>query len=863
MVLPPRQVPFALAGSHPELQVLPAAPASIVHDLVQGTAGFVALVSAIQQQGPPAADSGWARLEPIVLAGGKPAKNSAGDPVSRLRLTDATLTALTPVIAGALASALADGRLEGVLWTVQAGLAPGPESGAAAAPKWSLAPFRTLAGVAFPAAGYDGATRQLSLTCLGVLPRHLAVYAEFLSAGQPVAPAGWHSRLPPGVPQALETATQKYLGVLAPNVAVAGLPLPAAPAAVGVTLPAGADSVRLALGGLGGGDWSAVPDAAGVMLTFVLDYALPAIIAGAGADAGASAGWYQQIVADAGVCAQVLAAAAKLAGEQAITDTATLLGWLAGNLATLFLDDDLAGLRATIDAEFGTDTVANAAGSLGWAAQTLAATFASPAPAYSPLGAAPATLALVLAPDTAVTIQAVVVPDALRGDWPDAAQSYDLVAAYAGGYVQRQGGDIPPDPAGAAIAASFPSVRTGAPITLTATVRDAAARLVTGGTVTLPAAPAAPGGAVRATVQVLDEPVVITAATRFARRRTLSYAPAGGGYAWIPAVTGVAGVAGVAGSAATKQSLNCNPGTNSLCELVDITLQPATRSLGYTWRSTDSGVAECASGSPVTESYSFQNVGVLDPAAVLKQIACGFAGQPHLAYAAADAVYLDPRVPLPALRPVSLGAPGPFDLGAQGSRGCFCAPDLSAVALHPAGYAIGVSATGSRVEIVALSPVPVADADAPAARVVAGAGTREGLVGAPVGCAVAPDGFVLVLEGANARIQAFDIEGNPVPVFDGSPLAPLQAETGVEYQDIAVSAAGLIYILSNVNGGSAPSDYRLDVYSADGSFLTRTTGVNAARIVVDSAERVYTLDYTAIKAAGGRTQPVVSQWSPI
>ncbi|MGH3556890.1 MAG: hypothetical protein ACRDTK_05250 [Mycobacterium sp.] len=856
MTLPPRQVPFALAGSHPELQVLPTAPASIVHDLIQGTPGFVTLVSAIQQQGPPAADSGWARLEPIVLTGGIPAKNSAGDPISRLWLTGETLIALTPVIDAALASALADARLKGVLWAVQEGLAPGQESGGAAAPKWSLAPFLTLAGVAFPAAGYDGTTRQLSLDCLGVLPRHLAVYAEFLSAGQPVAPAGWHSRLPPGVPQTLETATQKYLGVLAPNVAVAGLSLPTAPQAVGVTLPAGTDSVRLALGGLGSDGWTAVPDAAGVMLSFVLDYALPAIIAAAGADAiaSASAGWYQQIVADADVRAQVIAAAARLLAENAIMDTATLLAWLAEEVATLFLDDDLAGLRATIDAEFGTDTVANAAPSLGWAAQTLAATFASPAPAYSPLGAAPATQSLALAPDTAVTIEAVVVPDALRGDWPDAAQSYELVATYADGYVQRQGGALDLDPAGAQIAASFPSVRTGAPITLTATVSDAAAKLMSGGTVTLPAVPTALGGAVRATVQVLDEPVVITAATRFARRRTLSYTP-GGGYAWIPAVTG--------STTTTKQSLNCSPGTNSLCELVGITLQPATRSLGYTWRTTDSGVPECASGSPVAESYSFQNVGVLDPAAMLKQITCGFAGQPHLAYAAADAVYLDPRVPRPALRPVSLGAPGPFDLGAQGSRGCFRAPDLSAVALHPAGYAIGVSATGSRVEIVALSPVPVADADAPAARVVAGAGTRAGLVGAPVGCAVAPDGSVLVLDGANARIQAFDIEGNPVPVFEGSPLAPLRAETGAEYQDIAVSAAGLIYILSNVNGGSQPSDYRLDAYSADGSFLTRTTGVNAARIVVDSAERVYTLDYTAIKAAGGRTQPVVSQWSPV
>jgi hypothetical protein len=97
-------------------------------------------------------------------------------------------------------------------------------------------------------------------------------------------------------------------------------------------------------------------------------------------------------------------------------------------------------------------------------------------------------------------------------------------------------------------------------------------------------------------------------------------------------------------------------------------------------------------------------------------------------------------------------------------------------------------------------------------------------------------------------------------VFGGSPFAALKAEAGVEYQDLAVSAAGLIYVLSNVDGGVAPADYRLDVYAPDGSFLTRTVGVNAAKIVVDPAERVYGLDFSAI-AVSGRTQPVVSQWA--
>jgi hypothetical protein len=41
----------------------------------------------------------------------------------------------------------------------------------------------------------------------------------------------------------------------------------------------------------------------------------------------------------------------------------------------------------------------------------------------------------------------------------------------------------------------------------------------------------------------------------------------------------------------------------------------------------------------------------------------------------------------------------------------------------------------------------------------------------------------------------------------------------------------------------AAEDYRLDVYDPQGNFLTRTTGVAAARMTVDTFRNVYTLNY--------------------
>jgi hypothetical protein len=158
--------------------------------------------------------------------------------------------------------------------------------------------------------------------------------------------------------------------------------------------------------------------------------------------------------------------------------------------------------------------------------------------------------------------------------------------------------------------------------------------------------------------------------------------------------------------------------------------------------------------------------------------------------------------------------------------------------------------------------VPVADAQAPAAQPHAGQGTRIGLLGNPVAVAASPSGAFLVLEQANARVQAFDASGNPVPLFAGQPSFALQAATQPVYRDIAVSGDGLVYVLGSQNGGAAPSDFFLDIYNPDGTALSRTPGVNAARIAVAADNSLFTLDFDALTGLSGRIEPVVSRWLP-
>jgi hypothetical protein len=125
------------------------------------------------------------------------------------------------------------------------------------------------------------------------------------------------------------------------------------------------------------------------------------------------------------------------------------------------------------------------------------------------------------------------------------------------------------------------------------------------------------------------------------------------------------------------------------------------------------------------------------------------------------------------------------------------------------------------------------------------------------------DATILILENGNQRIQAVDVSGNPVSIFQNgtSNLVTLEQGSGITYLDLGVEGMGYIYVLSFVNEGMTAADYRLDVYDPQGNHLNRTTGVAAARLAVDTFRNVYTLNYEAV-ANAPRVEPSLSQWNP-
>lgn len=118
--------------------------------------------------------------------------------------------------------------------------------------------------------------------------------------------------------------------------------------------------------------------------------------------------------------------------------------------------------------------------------------------------------------------------------------------------------------------------------------------------------------------------------------------------------------------------------------------------------------------------------------------------------------------------------------------------------------------------------------------------------------------------------------GSPdkVNVFDSLTYFPLESGPDGEnlnYLDMAVEAQGYMYILSYINDGAATTDYLLDVYNPDGTFLFRSPdkaisqkqqNIVAGRIAVDIWRDLYALNFETLRGPNGAVQPGVAHWMP-
>lgn len=321
---------------------------------------------------------------------------------------------------------------------------------------------------------------------------------------------------------------------------------------------------------------------------------------------------------------------------------------------------------------------------------------------------------------------------------------------------------------------------------------------------------------------------------------------------------------------ANANSLACGSVDGILCNLVGITASEDYATLGYGWKSYSSEVTSCESGG-IGQLNQFSSVSFAqNPQDSYLKPVCGFSAPARIAYdlmgSKKNNYYLDTTNGKNLVRQIQLELYGKPSIDKPDSNRCWGSFEnpSDAFLLHPSQKIISINTEFNKIEILHLSGAPTTDEKARLAQSYSGPGTREGLVKGPVAAAITKKGAILILESENKRIQAFDLGINPVRMFANHQyFAPLKEETeAVYYVDMVVEHTGYIYVLSY----TASFEYRLDIYTPEGVFLSRTTGVHAANLTVDLWRNVYSLNYEVLKMPDGTqptiTEPSISQWIP-
>jgi hypothetical protein len=833
---------LAVLFDHPELLTLDPARAHAIQLLIANpkeNPHFADVWQYISTYPMEGSTESWATRVPIILADDKPATNSKGEELYQWWLSDGMRAAIRLPLAKALLLAR---DTAGKMPAAAGGSAPAAGGG------WTLAGIPSRYGLRIPSVTFDADSATCAVQLQNTYRRHLAAYVEFAD-GEAIMPSGWTSRLPPAAQGVLETNVIKYLGMLPPASPVAGMQLSSDPAHFSFTLPRGATAARLLFGGLGMGVFEIRLVAAAALLTAVLDYAVPVILDGAAAGLGKS-DWYRSLLVDPAVLSEVMVAACPLVTNPNCATVQGLLDTIADRMGTLLLGGSLATLQASIAQNVGADAIANAAPVLGWAETELSAQAAQPVQGQvsTEVLSSPGTFSLDLA-----SLMITLLPDPRRGMWPDLADSYQVTVVYDGAAILSGHGAVTAEVL-APISLTVPCLPVGGQIEIAASIQSASGSHCGQAKASAAFLPSRAGAPVSQALALSEALLPLTASTRYRRRRTLVYDATTRKHAWQDA----AAPSGVVRDAA---------GGGAFSALIDITLQEAAGMVGYAWRGGDD--------APL---FAFQNIGVVDPEAGLKFSGSVFATRPYLVYDRCGSAetarsgtgrnfYLDPRTNaadgLHHLRRMTLDGGTPLNLDASESWGAFY-ESPAGMAVHPAGFVVACSFDTDTVQALTLPAAAAAPPRTPVATVILDPGTGTGAVKGPVAVTVTAGGHLLVLEQDNARVQAFDPYGNPAPCFrNASPTMPLQPETGqVRYLDLATGPDDAVYVLSYQGSDPKAADYRLDIYQADGTFLSRTTGVVAARLVVDSWRRTYTLDYQSFEGPGGRIEPAISQWIP-
>ena len=731
---------------------------------------------------------------------------------------------------------------------------------------------------------YDG---TLYVTCTNHWLRHLSAYVQFLDGnGQPIVPTDWPSTEWASIGGVFEKIfgcepSKKFLALLPPVGLLCGMIVLDNPTTLKIQIPRNAESVRLLWGGLGMGEYDNDVCLMGVLMTSVMELAVPTIMLASGAASDDEPGFLDKLILDKKIIKQLLlaAVAAGFSGTyialktRKTGDVGPVLTSLANMMGPLLFKT---GLKAHIMRKAGQAALLNALPLIGQAFRIYSAVVNISKLVHT-------TLAVLQSPfyyrteiKRAMNLDVEIAPGPLH-KFPALARRYRVMVTYdKSATVQIMDGDLPrlgvlSDP----FHVQFYEVPAGGRLRIFVFLYAANGwQAGQGVSDWLPAKPQNGNLMLVKDVQVLENEIPLTAASVYAHQARLAYQQ--GSHVWLassqpPTATPYTG-GGTAGQVLRRES---------------ITLAQSPAALGYCWQAMGLHIARDTdpSGPPVDEPlYTAQSISILaDPEAGYATPAVGYSQPVGLVYDLSTSSEGDDgrnffmqgsaggEFHLRQVRPVfnrktGKVQPPKFPAHATESWGRF-PQRLDCYVVHPQGYVIGLVSQPAKLFICQLPPAALPDDQAPRATLASGEGVREGLLLNPHALAVGLDGAILVLEGK--RIQAFDLYGNPVPYFR-DPARPDQKSSalyltqpaGTFYLDLTVEAKGYLYVLSRRGAGRQPADYHLTIYTPDGAQLVDTPQVAAERLTVGLDRSVYTLNYETLQGHQGRPEPSISQWVP-
>lgn len=706
--------------------------------------------------------------------------------------------------------------------------------------------------------------------------RHLSAYVEFLdAAGRPQPPPNWSSRFPVSGTSFDSHATKRFVDLIGPVETMMGIPLPADSSHLSFPVPANAATVRITWGGLGQGRNDEVACPVGAIATVVIEQALPVVMLAAGAALTASGGLLK-LVREKPIWGVVIAA---FTGAYIANDPAKAIPTIAKKLIPVIAKGALGKLSEYLASKIIEGGAKKALPFINIAlflADT-AATMAQLAQTNSAIRQSPRAHLTEIT--RSIDLRITITSSKVYKKFPDHHHHLAVVVAYdSGATLPKLVRELPQTTISEDIVVDFHNVPAAGNLRVLVffyaendwqSGQGASAWMKAEGS----------GGSATLVVPAIEIGINEVPLGRWSVYEHMQKLVLKDGVrSWK--------------HAAPPDAVKTTPSQlhGSILQRHSISMAQYSEYLGYCWQAEDLDLPPDDISKPPSANklYAVQNISVLEQPQrghALSRI--GFTAGSGIAYdltspddGSGRNFFIDPTRGVfdennnPAggfhLRRVSLNfkLTPEFNVRREESYGRF--PDaIDGMVVHPHGYVFAIRRGRHKIYRVALPDSPGPDADAPMATLASGEGDRDGLIKSPLAIALALDGRLLVLEEGNGqRVQAFDVNGNPVAYFKhpttkaATPILTLRTDSPLSLLDMAVEAKGHIFILGHTGSGKQPSDYRLDLYDPSGAYLTSTSNFTAARITVDLLRNVFAMNYEVLDSKGRRPEPGISQWRP-